>query len=141
MLYSSKTSDLCGLNILIRMDTEKRLCFQLIGAQFVILNNLDILFIEADGQVCHLNLISGVKITAVRHLGYYKDGLINNFGFWEISKSILVNAAHVTRYESRERTIHLFMGGLLPVSKSRQEYLNKHFKELHESWGQDFTDF
>ena len=113
---------------------ESKMCFQLVGAQYVVLGPMEVLSVEADGQVCLLTLVDGNRITAARHLGYYKAGLIQNFNFIEISKSLLINVFHIVRYVPRERTIQLSSGQVVSVSKSKQEALNKIFKDLHNAW-------
>jgi DNA-binding LytR/AlgR family response regulator len=95
---------------------------------------MEVLSVEADRQVCHLTLVDGSRITAARHLGYYKAGLIQNFRFIEVSKSLLINALNIVKYSPRERTIQLSSGQVVSVSKSKQEALNKIFKDLHNAW-------
>jgi len=111
-----------------------KLCFQLIGAQYILIEPLDILFLEADRQVCHINLLDGNKLVAVKHLGYYKKKMLEQFGFIELSKSVLINTVHITKYSPRDRIVHLASGQGLTVAKTRQEKLNKVFRELHEQW-------
>jgi DNA-binding LytR/AlgR family response regulator len=113
---------------------ENKLCFQLIGSQYILLTPIDVLYLEADRQVCNITLADGTRIVAVRHLGYYKKELLQNFKFLELSKSILVNAAHLVKYLPRERVVHLGSGHRLVVSKTRQEALNKTFRQLHDNW-------
>jgi DNA-binding LytR/AlgR family response regulator len=121
---------------------ENKLCFQLIGSQYILLTPIEVLYLEADRQVCNIALADGTRIVAVRHLGYYKKELLQNFRFLELSKSILVNAAHLVKYSPRERMVHLGSGHALPVSKTRQEVLNKTFRQLHDNWlqGLDTSD-
>ena len=119
------------------LENINRICIQMIGGNYLILNNVEVLFIEADRQVCHLNLINGNRHTAVRHLGYYKQGLIEQYGFIELSKSILVNTIHLQKYSPRERNIQLTSGQILPVAKTRQEVLNKLFRQMHDCWKYD----
>jgi DNA-binding LytR/AlgR family response regulator len=113
---------------------KESMCFQLIGSQYLLLNPIEVISVEADRQVCHLTLTDGSRITAARHLGYYKAGLIQNFQFKEISKSLLINVLHIVRYSPREGTVQLSSGQIVPVSKSKQEALNRIFKEMHNTW-------
>lgn len=110
------------------------MCFQLVGAQYIVLSPMEVLSVEADGQVCLLTLADGNRITAARHLGYYKAGLIQNFQFIEVSKSLLINVFHIVRYTPRERTIQLSTGQSVSVSKSKIDKLNRIFKDLHNAW-------
>ncbi len=111
-----------------------KLCFQLIGSQYVLLDPIEILYLEADRQVCNILLADSNRLVAVRHLGYYKKTIVLNFGFLELSKSLLINPVHMVKYTPRERIVHLVSGHALPVSKTRQEVLNKAFRALHDQW-------
>jgi len=117
-----------------------KMCFQLVGAQYIVLSPMEVLSVEADGQVCLLTLADGNRITAARHLGYYKAGLIQNFQFIEVSKSLLINVFHNVKYAPRERTIQLSSGQVVSVSKSKQEVLNKVFKDLHNLWEMNISE-
>lgn len=117
-----------------------KMCFQLVGAQYIVLSPMEVLSVEADGQVCLLTLADGNRITAARHLGYYKAGLIQNFQFIEVSKSLLINVFHIVKYAPRERTIQLSSGQVVSVSKSKQEVLNKVFKDLHNLWEMNISE-
>lgn len=124
-----------------------KICVQLVGSQYVMLAPREIICIEADRQVCHFIMKSGNKLSAAHHLGYYKSGLLRDGHFVELSKSLLVNVLHIYRYASRDRMIEMTTGQFLPISKSRQEVLNKLFKDWHDNWylkpvadEADFTD-
>lgn len=116
------------------MMVVSKICIQLVGSQYVILNPREIICIEADRQVCHFIMQSGNKLSAAHHLGYYKSGLLQDGQFAELSKSLLVNMLHVVRYAPRERTMEMSTGKLLVISKSRQEVLNRLFREWHDKW-------
>lgn len=109
----------------------------MVGSHYLILNTEEVLFVEADRQVCHLHLTNGNRMIAARHLGYYKSNLIQDYCFVELSKSLLVNAIHLQKYSPRERIIQLSSGKTLPVAKTRQEALNRIFRQLHDGWRQD----
>lgn len=111
-----------------------KICVQLVGSQYVMLNPQEIICIEADRQVCHFIMKSGNKLSAARHLGYYKSGLLQDGQFVELSKSLLANMLHVVKYAPRERTVEMTTGQFLPISKSRQEVLNRLFKDWHDNW-------
>lgn len=113
---------------------DSKLCFQLVGSQYILLNPSHVLFLEADRQVCEINLTDGSKLVASRHLGYYKEELIRKFNFLETSKSFLINPIHIMRYAPRERVIQLYTGQSVPVAKSRHEEINKIFRQMHERW-------
>ncbi|GEM_PF-1761393 len=116
---------------------SSKLCFQLIGSQYVLLDPSEVLFLEADRQVCHISLADGNKLVAVRHLGYYKQELLQSFQFIELSKSLLINVLHIAKYLPRDRNVQLSSGQTLTVAKSRQEALNKIFRDMHDRWKQE----
>lgn len=115
----------------------QKLCIQTAGSKHVFLDPSAVVMIEACLQICYFNLVDGSRIAATQHLGYYKTRLLQHFGFWEISKSILVNSSHVSKYEPRERLLTLSNGHEISIPKQRIEYLNKILKALHEAWEQE----
>jgi hypothetical protein len=70
------------------------------------------------------------------HLGYYKNGLIEQFQFLEISRSILLNPYYISLYNPKDRSLTLASGQKFILSKQRLGLLNIYFRGLHESWGQ-----
>lgn len=122
------------------MNFTDKICLQLVGSHYIMLNSAEVIYLEADRQVCHVNLLNGSRQTAARHLGYYKSGLIQHFHFLEVSKSMLINPLHLLRYSPRDRSIQLSMGHSIPVAKTRQEALNKMFKQMHDQWKADFME-
>ncbi|MCC7506009.1 MAG: LytTR family transcriptional regulator DNA-binding domain-containing protein [Saprospiraceae bacterium] len=116
------------------MVTPDKICIQLIGSQFVLLPCSEVLYLEANRQVCHIMLTDGGRLTASRHLGFYKTGLLRDYRFVEVSKSMLINAQHIRRFSPRERLIQLTTGISLPVAKSKQEPLSRLFRDWHEAW-------
>lgn len=116
------------------MNIPDKICIQLIGSQFVLLPCAEVLYLEANRQVCHVMLTDGGRLTASRHLGFYKTGLLRDYKFVEVSKSMLINAMHIRKFSPRERLIHLTTGVSLPVAKSKQEPLGRLFRDWHEAW-------
>ncbi|MFN0034176.1 MAG: LytTR family transcriptional regulator DNA-binding domain-containing protein [Saprospiraceae bacterium] len=110
-----------------------KICFQLTGAQFVLLDSKEILSVEADGQVCYISLLDGNRLTVARHLGYYKNSLMQRYRFVEVSKSVLVNAHHIYRYSHREQLLTLTTGKTFSPSKSKSIALNQLFQKYHLS--------
>jgi DNA-binding LytR/AlgR family response regulator len=114
--------------------SDGRLCFKLPSAQYLILNRDELMYVEADREICHLNLANGERLSVTNHLGYYKQVLIEQFGFMEVSKSVIVNANHIIRYKTRERLLQLSGGQEVTVSNSRKEELAAFFKEMYQQW-------
>jgi DNA-binding LytR/AlgR family response regulator len=117
------------------MLTSVKICFQLLGNQYVLLSIHEIIWLEADRQICYVNLKDGTKLTVAHHLGNYKDRLMEQFHFLEISRSSLVNPEYLTLYNPKDRTITLSSGQHLILSKQKQGLLNTYFKSLHDHWG------
>jgi DNA-binding LytR/AlgR family response regulator len=117
------------------MSNLVKFCFQLTGNQFIIISNHEILWLEADRQVCYIHLKDGTKLTVARHLGHYKERLVAQFHFLEISRSILVNPAYLSIYNPKDRMITLSSGQHLILSKQKQGLLSTYFKRLHDHWG------
>ncbi|MBU6340441.1 MAG: LytTR family transcriptional regulator DNA-binding domain-containing protein [Bacteroidetes bacterium] len=114
--------------------SDSILCFGLVGASYILAKVEEIIALEADRQVCLLHLAHTPKLTANRHLGFFKPKLIQQHHFLEISKSVLINPAHLLRIQPRDRTITLTNGLSFSVSKSRQEYINQLVKHLLDHW-------
>jgi DNA-binding LytR/AlgR family response regulator len=120
---------------------NSKICFQLVGSQYVLLHQNDIICAEADKQLCRIQLVDGSKLIVGAHLGYYKKKLLESHGFIEISRSILANSHHISKYHPRERMLYLTDGITVKVAKGRQEYLNQLFRHAHERQaGSDLID-
>jgi two-component system LytT family response regulator len=78
----------------------------------------DITHLEADGNVTHVYLSNGRKVTAGRNLGYYESSLLH-CGFCRIHHRYLANLLCVKQYHNTDRQITLTTGMLLPVSLQR----------------------
>lgn len=102
----------------------------------------DILYFEADENTCMIIRVEGEPLHSTRHLGYYIDLLSGNPEFVQISKSCLVNATHVRRYDHREKTLVLRQGGTLVAShrfsKTLKEHLLKQSGGETSFWGRIF---
>lgn len=111
---------------------SSKICVQLVGNQYVLLDQLEVMLAEADKQLCRITLSDGSKLTAGRHLGYYKKNLVDKYGFIEISRSILVNAGYIRKYHPKERLMYLSDGTEVVVAKGKQELMNQFFRRMHD---------
>lgn len=90
----------------------------------------EILYLEADGVVTHVFLEpNGKKITAMKNLGNYGKLLINDYNFFQISNSCVVNLDYVKRYNHSELTL-TFSNGMSVFASRRggqdfKKYLNQ----------------
>lgn len=116
--------------------SEDKLCFKQPGSQFFLVNRQELLYIEADREICHLNLANGERLPITSHLGFYKSALLEKHGFMEVSKSVLVNPAHLVRYKVRERLLQVSNGQEVVVAKSKKDAVNAFFQERYQQWEQ-----
>ena len=111
---------------------NSKVCFQLVGTQYVLLHPHEVVCAVADKQLCRIYLTDGNKLIVGHHLGYYKQKLLVEHGFIAVSRSMLVNFAHISKYNPKERTLYLSDGTVVIVSKGRQENLNQLFRKIHD---------
>jgi len=76
----------------------------------------DIMYLAADENTCMVFQQSGSPLHSIKHLGYYLELLSGNSEFIQISKSCLVNATHVKRYDHRAKELSLKNGHALVAS-------------------------
>lgn len=86
--------------------------------------NRDILFLEAQGEVTrvHLTLPGQEKVVATRNLGYW-EGQLDERQFLRVHKKFLVNMEHVSSLNADEIQVQEFQ---LPVAKRRRRDVEKH---------------
>ena len=89
----------------------------------------DILYFEADENTCRVFQQSGTELHSTKPLGYYLDLLSGNPEFIQISKSCLVNAGHVKRYDHRTRELLLKDGRVLVASHRFSKVLRDRLME------------
>ena len=82
--------------------------------EFVDLN--DVHYFEADQTMCRVYQSGDQCLHSTKHLGYYLELLSGNTEFVQISKSCLVNTAHIRRYDHREKELVLKNGKTLIAS-------------------------
>lgn len=91
--------------------------------EFVDVNN--IMYLEADGTMTKVFLHSGRQLRAAKNLGSYGKLLKQDYSFYSISNSIIVNLAYVKRYVHRELTVELKNGiSLLASRRGGQDFKN-----------------
>ncbi|MCB9273684.1 MAG: response regulator transcription factor [Lewinellaceae bacterium] len=77
----------------------------------------DISWIESDGQVCHLHLQDGQKLTAMRNIGHFRNILVPDYSFFPVSQSNIVNVKYVRRFEPAQLLIIMRDGTQLETSR------------------------
>jgi two-component system LytT family response regulator len=89
----------------------------------------DILYFEADENTCKVHQQDSTLLHSTRHLGYYLDLLSGHTEFLQISKSCLVNATHVKRYDHRAKELLLKNGKSLVASHRFSKVLKNRLME------------
>ncbi|MCD6069250.1 MAG: DNA-binding response regulator [Bacteroidetes bacterium] len=87
---------------------------------FQVVKIKDILRLEGDRNYTHFITEEGKKITASKSLGEFEE-LLNNYGFFRIHQSTMVNLRHVTGYQKGD-------GGSVEMSDGSNQKLSRHRK-------------
>jgi DNA-binding LytR/AlgR family response regulator len=119
---------------------DDSICFKMTGAQYLMVNPCELLYLEADREVSHIFLTNGERLTTANHLGHYKPTLMSKYGFLAISKSLLVNKIHIVRYNTRERLLQVRGGKELTVANSKKDGISMFFRQLERRWEQTNVD-
>lgn len=114
---------------------SKKIAFQLKDGIVEMLHINDIIYLQADGIISHIFLTNGKQLTTNKNLGYYKDILINDFYFKQISNSLIVNSEYIKRYNHRELTLYLTDGNILYASKRFGKALKDELTNTQNSSG------
>jgi len=91
-----------------------------------------VMYFEADNNTTCVKLTEGKTLRSTRHLGYYIDLLMGQPEFKQISKSCLVNTAHLRQYNHREKTLLLKNGDTLIASHRFSRSLRKQLLESQQ---------
>jgi two-component system LytT family response regulator len=95
-----------------------------------IINDMDIMYLEADGNCTNLFFADGTKYLDTRTLAVYED-LLNPTHFFRIHKSHILNLNYLTEYISDDGSFALLKNGAkLVVSRNRTPDFVKRLKEL-----------
>lgn len=77
----------------------------------------DILYLEADSVMTYVKLIDNQVMHVYKNLGFYKDNLVNDYGFIALSSSVIVNSQHIKRFKPRDLTMEMINGETLQISR------------------------
>lgn len=99
----------------------------------------DILYFEGEGSITyvHLRQKTGSPLTSVQHLGHYAKTLEDQYGFFRLSKSILVNRGHITRIDQANGTVFLSEGRTIVGSRRSFKKLLDFFRGLYTPFNPD----
>lgn len=100
----------------------------------------NIVYLQTDREVTKIHLQSGGTLTAVEHLGYFKNILTPDYDFFPVSQSLLVNVDFVKKYDHSDLTVYLLNNQALLASRRgghdfRLFLSNRHKHLLHEGTG------
>ena len=92
----------------------------------------DIVYAESDSRYSTIYLESGEKVIVSKTLKYYQE-LLNDFGFYRVHKSFLINLEHIQRFEKAEGGYVILNGAAkVPVASRKREELLELFERLTE---------
>lgn len=92
----------------------------------------NILYFEADGPVCYFYLLNGQRLPSTKYLGHYRQLLINDPSFFQISSKVVINRNHVKRYDHKDLIVMLKNGTKLSCSRRGGQDLKKLLKNEGE---------
>ena len=108
---------------------EKRIILKTVNKIHVI-KVKDIVRCESDASYCHFLLTNGSKVTVSKPLKEY-TGMFNDYGFFRVHKSHLVNLRLVKRFDRSEGGyVILENDEKIPVSKYKREELIEFLETL-----------
>ena len=96
---------------------SKKIAFYLHNGIVELVDINDIIYLKADGVISYIYMVNGKHLTTNKNLGYYKDMLILDYDFKQISNSLLVNKLYIKQYNHHELTLTLTNGTYLYASK------------------------
>ena len=77
----------------------------------------------ADGVITQVYRADGSHLTAVRNLGHYRDLLVQDYDFFSIDHSEIVNLAYLKHYDPQGRTLRLVNGIVRTASRRKGKEL------------------
>lgn len=96
---------------------SRKIAFYLHNGIVELVDINDIIYLKADGVISYIYLENGKHLTTNKNLGYYKDMLILDYDFKQISNSLVVNKQYIKRYNHHELLVSLSNGEHLYASK------------------------
>jgi len=127
-----KISQVSQLMDLVAHETDlkhRNVAFHLPKGKIANLSTDQIIYMKAEGPVTKIFLFDGSQITAVRNLGHYKEFLQAYYDYFLISKSILINLAHLETYDQKNLLVKLKTGEKLSCSRRGGKLLKDHMQK------------
>lgn len=96
---------------------SRKIAFYLYNGIVELLDINDILYLKADGVITYVYLTNSKHLTTNRNLGFYKDMLVADYDFKQISNGMIVNKTYIKRYNHHELQLTLTTGEHIYASK------------------------
>ncbi|MCE3227965.1 MAG: DNA-binding response regulator [Bacteroidetes bacterium] len=93
---------------------------------FQILNIEGIIRLEGDRNYTHFIMADNKKITTSKTIGEYEE-LLNEYGFYRIHQSTIINLRHVKGYKKGDEEVEMADGKLVKLSRYRKADFVKRF--------------
>jgi two-component system, LytTR family, response regulator len=97
----------------------------------------DIAYFEADGQITKIHLQDKTIVPAYRILGHFKKMLMDEYPFFLIHNSLLLNVEQVQSFKNKELEVVLKNGETLTTSRR----FGKDFKQYWETFESNKSSF
>lgn len=107
------------------MQSPKTIAIQLHKGIIEIVDLIQIVYIEADENVSIIHLSNNQILNSSKSFGHYLSLLSDNHDFIQISKSCLVNLAHIKQYNHQDKSLKLKNNDSLVVSHRFSRVLHK----------------
>lgn len=117
-----KTENNLRLKILIENYGDDRKIKKIVVSNmegFQVLNIEEILRLEGDKNYTHFITSENKKITTSKTIGEYEE-LLDEFGFYRVHQSTIINLRHVKSYKKSEELIEMKDGKLIKLSRHRK---------------------
>jgi two-component system LytT family response regulator len=92
----------------------------------------EIVYIESDSRYSTIHLISGEKVMVSQVLKYYQE-MLEEFGFYRVHRSYLINLEYIHRFEKAEGGyVILANEAKIPVASRKREELLVLFEKISD---------
>ncbi len=107
-----------------------KLTFQLIGGIYEFISVSDIMYLEADGPITYIHINNQQKpLCAAKNLGHYSSMLVEDYHFFQISQSLIVNLDFIRQYRHNENEIVLTDDRILLASRRGGQLLKDYLTQ------------
>jgi len=133
--YKEQIKMLLGL-LNSKNENPKNIPFHLVKGVVEYFEVANILKLEAEKNITVVHALDGTSFKAMKNLGYYSKLLTENYHFFTINKSIVINLDQVKRYKHSELEVTLIDGSKIYASRRG----GKLFKDLINKNSNSFSN-